>query len=337
MAPDELGLFKSCFAELRRLARRWVLITAVVAALLCAVFRPLPCAFSERCKAQHADTSGTNPYFVGWLSAALFYEGISMWLTYRSTVERLMGLVEGIEQSLLPGILMCICFAGLGAEQIGVGYIGLVHAAHPGVGFQDSQPVYTIITLEWLLTVPCLMLLAGKCLMARPLQEVSRPLVVTNVYILIAWSAHFMAYPWLRWAAVAVALTMYVWASVDMVAWTTAFNKMATHNDEIVCRSVRPLLVHGLIGVFAVYGVVYLLGFSGFATAEYQRSFYHVLNILVKAVYAASFVGISMSQYQELVLNLLLNVDHAFERKIACMVPEDDDADPIEEEKSKFI
>ena len=93
---------------------------------------------------------------------------------------------------------------------------------------------------EWLINVPILhlvrlwdplwqprLVLAGCCALNRSVEEVSKPLVVTNIYIIFAWMAHFISDFTIRWSLVSVTFLMYAWASKDMVAWAQAYTSNA--------------------------------------------------------------------------------------------------------------
>ena len=42
---------------------------------------------------------------------------------------------------------------------------------------------------EWLINVPVLIFLAGQVSLGRPATEVAEPLLITNVYIVLAWAS----------------------------------------------------------------------------------------------------------------------------------------------------
>ena len=43
--------------------------------------------------------------------------------------------------------------------------------------------------MEWGINVPIMLILSGYCTLGRSLHEVSRPLVVTNIYVILCWVA----------------------------------------------------------------------------------------------------------------------------------------------------
>ena len=53
--------------------------------------------------------------------------------------------------------------------------------------------------MEWGINVPILMILSGYCSLGRPVLEVSRPLIVTNVYVIFCWAAQVTSSGLLKW------------------------------------------------------------------------------------------------------------------------------------------
>ena len=47
--------------------------------------------------------------------------------------------------------------------------------------------------------MPILMILSGYCSLGRPLLEVSRPLIVTNVYVIFCWAAQVSDSGLVKW------------------------------------------------------------------------------------------------------------------------------------------
>ena len=52
---------------------------------------------------------------------------------------------------------------------------------------------------EWGINVPILFILSGYCSLGRPLHEVSRPLIVTNIYVIFSWAAAASTSGLLKW------------------------------------------------------------------------------------------------------------------------------------------
>ena len=75
--------------------------------------------------------------------------------------------------------------------------------------------------------MPILLVLAGCCALNQSAEEVSKPLIITNIYIIFAWMAHFIGDFFIRWSLVSATFLMYAWASKDMVAWARAYSDNA--------------------------------------------------------------------------------------------------------------
>lgn len=290
--------------------------TTVSAALTAAIaIFPRPCITVDDCSRMHEVAwNALSRYVVCSLLTALVLEIAALRLTWKSA-RPLVGMVRGIEHTFVPPLLLCVSFFVLILENMFIGALWLVHAAAPGVGNVSGRPVYSAIYAEWLINVPILLVLAGTCALGRPLSDVSRPLVVTNLYIILAWSAYFMEPVVARWSAILLAFLMYGWASVDMAQWVLKFRE-ATRRD-VPARNLRCALSVGLIVIFFVYGLVYLAAHLGMISSHMELSSYIIMNVGVKLVILLAFVGIRSSQFYDLLVCLLVNKCTPFERQIA--------------------
>ena len=73
--------------------------------------------------------------------------------------------------------------------------------------------------LEWGINVPILFILSGYCSLGRPLQEVSRPLIVTNIYVIMCWAAAASTYGLQKW------MRLFCTLAFSIKAW---FEKWST-------------------------------------------------------------------------------------------------------------
>ena len=185
----------------------WVLVTALTVCLCYALARPAVCSSIEKCELHHDDSADLIPYsryIASALSAVLLHELVSVILTHR-TAKKAIHLIPNIRESLLPSALLCTTFAVLLAENA-VFLVGdtawFAHAASVGDADLDGLPVYSVFYAEWLINVPILLILAGTCALSRPAPEVSEPLVITNVYMILAWSANFISSAPIRYCVV---------------------------------------------------------------------------------------------------------------------------------------
>ncbi|CAE8680134.1 unnamed protein product [Polarella glacialis] len=157
-----------------------------------------------------------------------------------------------------------------------------VHAVPSSAGpLISDRPVYTITYVEWLAIVPQLLCVAGYCALGRPLRELTRPVIVTNIYIVSAWMAQLVAGAPLRWALVAVTFALYGWASWDVALWARAYFA-APPPEDLPGRLLRPCLALGVNATFAVHAMVYLAAICGAITPGLERACYLALDVGVK-------------------------------------------------------
>ena len=123
--------------------------------------------------------------------------------------------------------------------------------------------------------------LAGQVSLGRPANEVAEPLLTTNVYIILAWAAHFMPSPVLRYSFVSLSFLMYFRASYVMCYWVVNWRRR--HPDGHILG--RPLLAFVLILVFGVYGLVYVSRLHGTVSCRAERIFYQTPGACCQLIY----------------------------------------------------
>eukprot|EP00928_Gymnodinium_smaydae_P083079 TRINITY_DN6634_c0_g1_i2.p1 TRINITY_DN6634_c0_g1~~TRINITY_DN6634_c0_g1_i2.p1 ORF type:complete len:368 (-),score=32.95 TRINITY_DN6634_c0_g1_i2:67-1110(-) len=314
------------------------------AALLCAVstltcflavfgvLQPDRCSSVESCTRVYAETSvNMNRYFAAALSTALGLEVIALYLNHASA-RPILDIVHGIKESFLPQFLTCLTFTALLVEQLAFTASSepwFVHTAAPGVFAQTNAPVYTIIYCEWLVNVPILLLLAGHFALETPMALTCRPIVVTNVYIVIAYAAHFVSEPQLRAGLIIIAFGMYAFASVDMMRWVSTYYRQTSPDTK--GRTWRPYLTIGLILTFGVYGAVYLCSFLGIVSTTQAKDFFIIGDVITKLMFQIAFVGIRSSQYHELLIKSIVNANVQFKREMM----KGDDIDAMRDSESE--
>eukprot|EP00930_Biecheleria_cincta_P083646 TRINITY_DN7317_c0_g1_i1.p1 TRINITY_DN7317_c0_g1~~TRINITY_DN7317_c0_g1_i1.p1 ORF type:complete len:366 (-),score=37.19 TRINITY_DN7317_c0_g1_i1:445-1542(-) len=308
----------SQYSESKSMANPWVwasitLATAIVAAV---AVRPTSCTNLPKCMASYKESSYLyNAFAATGLGTVFLHELASLLLSYRS-VQQAEGLIRDLSKMLLPSALLCITFAVLFAENM-ILYASstpwYAHSASLGQSSQDGTLVYTIFYVEWLINVPILLTLAGYCALELPLDVVARPIVVTNVYIIAAWSCYFISNAAARWSMVALSFAMYAWASYDMAQWVVRFLR-----DNPESRSdlyLRPCLAILLIVIFGIYGIVFLCRLSGTVTTLTERLFYTFMDIGSKLIVSMVFTGVRSSEYHALLLDMLVNTNTVFQRE----------------------
>lgn len=203
---------ESCQRLLRKLSAMkatWVLVTLVVIILCGALAGPVVCKESAKCTEDHLKDQDLRFYsalIAAALASVLMQELASVILTNQAA-SRAVELIPDVKDSLIPSMLLCTTFIVLLVENLAfvIGEVPwYVHAANLGREDLDGQPVYSVFYAEWIINVPILLILAGSISLGRPPSEVGQPLVITNVYIVLAWVAHFIPNVPLRYTVVAV-------------------------------------------------------------------------------------------------------------------------------------
>jgi len=294
----------------------WVVVTGFTIGFCYALTRPAACSAVDECRRHHDSAQDLIPYsqyIAAALSAVLLHELVCVTLTHR-TAQKAIHLIPNIKESLLPSILLCTTFAVLLVENL-VFFVGseawFANSASMGNSL-DGQPVYTVFYAEWLINVPILLVLAGTCALNRPGQEVAEPVVITNVYIVLAWVAHFIPLAALRYVVVCVSFLMYFHASRDMLLWVKHWRQ--DNPDGHLFG--RPLLALLLILVFGVYGLVYLGRLHGVVPWRAERMFFLTMNFTTKLCASMMLAGIRSSEFQEVLLSMLANTQTSFKRAL---------------------
>jgi len=299
----------------------WIAITIVTAYAAVVIASPTPCSEVEECVASwdnfERTSNAVSVYAVGGLATALILEVVSLYLSYQSA-KPIIGLIKGVEANFVPLAMMCVAFAALLAENATFAYSTTpwyLHAAAPGIAGHSGRPVYTIFYAEWLINVPILIMVSGKFALFRQLEQLSRPLVITNGYIVLSWYAHFVESAMTRRAVVGLAFAMYGWASYDMIAWVTAFRERV--RKDLPSRTLRPALTLALVALFGIYGVIYVCALEGVISSETERFFYQCNDLGARFVMLMSFAHMRVSQYYDLITMLLVNGNTNFARHVS--------------------
>jgi hypothetical protein len=306
------GICKRAIGLLQR-PIAWIVLTAIVAIVVYAAARPPLCTDVARCSQLHsADSTLFSLCVASALGAIFLHELVCLILTYR-TARAAMHIIPNVREAFIPSTLLCITFAVLVVENA-VFVIGNSPWYVNSERFVDQnlsgQPVYTVFYVEWLINVPILLILAGHYALLRPMKEVASPLIITNVYISLAWAAHFADSYALRYSLVAISFIMYGWASFEMIRWVKAYSE--AHQRARLLG--RPFLCIVLIIVFGIYGIVYGCRLAGVVDPYSERIFYTAMNAGTKLVASMAFAGIRSNAYHDLLLDMLVNTNTVFQR-----------------------
>jgi len=290
----------------------WALATAVVLVLFFLVANPRPCSQVDRCRELvKVMPNNINQCIFCGLAVLFCHEVAALYLHIRSA-RPLLGLIAGLREFSVAPSLLCVTFAVLMVENIMFLSPWTMHLAHAG---SDGTPVFTVIYMEWLITVPLLLVLAGRCGISLELRQLTLVVITTNVYILFAWLAHFMTSPTVRWTLVCVSFALYGYASFEMIKWVVTFVRSTPQDHP--GRKMKVGLSLGLVVIFGIYGVVYLAGRVGHLSSFGERAAYTVMDATSKLIFSIGFAGIRSQAYHMLLVDMLVNANHPFQRQMA--------------------
>ncbi|CAE8648781.1 unnamed protein product, partial [Polarella glacialis] len=249
---------------------------------------------------------------------------VSFSLSYKTNVQA-MSVINDMHSWLLPSQLLIVTFSVLWATQLIIIFSPTAWYAHTGREL-DNSPVYTLQYMEWLTNVPILLTLAGKCALRRTFAEVSEVIVLTNIYIILAWASYFITDTYVRWTAVSVSFAMYAWASYDMSLWVRDYLR-ATHRDT-PSRILKPCLTVGLILIFGIYGVVYLADLLQYNSPNRTHFCFTLMDTFSKVMMSIAFVGIRSSETTEKLLELVVQRHIPFQRHRSPLILQNGSAAP---------
>ncbi|CAE7343182.1 unnamed protein product [Symbiodinium natans] len=288
---------------------RQVAITLATWGISWLVAAPVSCHEVPSC-AKHLQT---YPGYYHVISAAalvamLGHEVLSLIATYMGAQET-QALVPHLQSRFLPTLLLAVMFGVLAtAERLfSRAEWTIAHVMPSADGLTaPGRPVYTMQYMEWGINVPIMLILSGYCTLGRPLREVSRPLIVTNVYVILCWVATATESAFLKWFLIGVSFAMYAWASYDMLNWCSAYERTAPM--DLPSRSLRPFLSSGLVAHLLLYGVVYMASVVGIMDAHTERKSFFALTFGAKLAYSAAFVFIRADEYHKTLTDVLRKV-----------------------------
>ncbi|CAE7397901.1 unnamed protein product [Symbiodinium sp. CCMP2456] len=287
----------------------WVAVTLATWAICWLVAAPVNCHEVPAC-AKHLQS---YPGYYHVISAAalvamLGHEVLSLVATYMGAQET-QALVPHLQSRFLPTLLLAVMFGVLAtAERLfSRAEWTVAHVMPSADGLTaPGRPVYTMQYMEWGINVPIMLILSGYCTLGRPLREVSRPLIVTNVYVIFCWVATATESAFLKWFLIVVSFVMYAWASYDMLNWCSAYERTAP--ADLPSRGLRPFLSSGLVAHLLLYGVVYMASVVGVMDAHTERKSFFALTFGAKLAYSAAFVFIRADEYHKTLTDVLRKV-----------------------------
>ncbi|CAE7372988.1 sop2 [Symbiodinium necroappetens] len=287
----------------------WVAATLATWLVCWLVVSPVSCHEVPACT-RHLKTYPGSWHVIScaMLLTMVMYEVMSLIATYMGA-QHTQSLIPHLKSKCLPTFLLALMFGVLASAErlFSRADWTVAHVMPSPDGLTPvGRPVYTLQYMEWGINVPILLILAGYCSMGRPLQEISRPLVVTNIYVILCWAATATESAVLKWLLIAVSFAMYGWASYDMLGWCVAFERSAPM--DLPARSIRPMLSSGLVLHLLLYGVVYVASTVGFISAHLERKSFFALTFGSKLAYSAAFVFIRADEYHKTLTDVLRKV-----------------------------
>mmetsp|Transcript_60337 Transcript_60337/g.143752 ORF Transcript_60337/g.143752 Transcript_60337/m.143752 type:complete len:711 (-) Transcript_60337:83-2215(-) len=248
----------------------------------------VPCAEKAECASKLADAPKMQHAYVAMGLGILFLrEAVGL----TSTLRELHDTKEmwGTRKSCPPVLLLCIILGTLTTvESIFWSSNPWSHAMASNDLVEAWRPIHSFRYFEWLINVPCLIVLAGNCALARPMKDVIPPVVITNCYVLWAWAAQVAPGPMSRWFLVFLTFVGYAWASYIMCyQWVVDFLQEKPFNGR--SQFMRILVPVGLSLLLIAYAVVYLTGITGIISAEMELTGFTYSGFLCKVGFSAIF------------------------------------------------
>eukprot|EP00931_Biecheleriopsis_adriatica_P058376 TRINITY_DN3472_c0_g1_i1.p1 TRINITY_DN3472_c0_g1~~TRINITY_DN3472_c0_g1_i1.p1 ORF type:complete len:355 (-),score=38.92 TRINITY_DN3472_c0_g1_i1:45-1046(-) len=291
----------------------WAAITVATALVIYAQVRPPLCSMVEECAAEDRQVSYMyHAFATTGLCTVCLHEMASFLLTYKS-VQQAGGLLLNVSSLMHPTAILIFSFLVLAVENMVLFVADTPWYAHSSsVLGTAGTPVYTVFYLEWLINVPLLLILSGRCALSMSYEDIARPLVVTNVYIILAWSCYFIEGQGTRKAVVSLSFAMYAWASYDMLIWVRKFLRINPESSSGLY--LRPFLTISLIVIFGIYGLVFLGRINGCISPQREKLFYTFFDIGSKLLVSMVFTGVRSSHYHSMLLDMLANTNTSFRR-----------------------
>jgi len=246
------------------------------------------CSAQAECAAMVATaTKAPHAYVATGLGILFVREAVGLTSTVRELHDT-KGM-WGTRKSCPPVVLLCIIFGMLTmVEFMFWSSTPWSHAMANNKLVEAWRPVHSFRYFEWLINVPCLIILAGNCALARPMKDVIPPLVITNCYVLWAWAAQVVPDPLSRWFLVFLTFVGFGWASYIMCyQWVQDFLQEGPFNGR--SQFLRILVPVGLSVLLVFYAIVYLTGIMGMISADAELKGFTYAGFLCKVGFSATF------------------------------------------------
>jgi len=251
-----------------------------------------PCSEVPQCASfEHGMSRQYHGYLAMGLSALLTREISALLATYFEASGMLLPLSR-VRDACFGPFLLCLVLLVLTVSQAVLASAESINLLHTTL--EEGRPVSTIRYAEWLISTPLLLALSGHCALKRPLQEITKPIVVTEVYIVISWAALLVSAAALRCALAVAAFMGYGWATGGMLGWVLEFLRDSPSNA--VCCKLRISSVATLIVLFAVYRINYLFAIFRIIDPQMEQITYAVLGFCCKVSMSMIFTAIRVME-----------------------------------------
>eukprot|EP00927_Polykrikos_kofoidii_P050434 TRINITY_DN4434_c0_g2_i1.p1 TRINITY_DN4434_c0_g2~~TRINITY_DN4434_c0_g2_i1.p1 ORF type:complete len:725 (-),score=91.10 TRINITY_DN4434_c0_g2_i1:95-2080(-) len=259
-----------------------------------------PCKTSSVCTDMIlAKSREYHSYAAAGLVALLMREAASLAWSFWESQRRFFSAWDAREMCL-PSFLVCLVLLSLLTAEILFATTPepFSHAMPPVDGLTEPwRPVLTLRVVEWLVSVPALLTLAGHCALRRPMREVIGPILITDTYVAISWLAMVSHWSVMKWGLVLLTFVGYAIASRSMLKWITAFSsETSEHSPD---AHIRRYSAAGLIGLFGVYGVIYLLALTGCIDVFVEQFCFTVASFGTKVMMSISFSSLRATEHRQ--------------------------------------
>mmetsp|Transcript_23912 Transcript_23912/g.43878 ORF Transcript_23912/g.43878 Transcript_23912/m.43878 type:complete len:698 (+) Transcript_23912:126-2219(+) len=284
----------------------WLCIAVTAVILLGAWLQSVPCQDKHECIAMKTSVPRDHHAFVA-LALGLLFLRESVGLT--STLRELHDTKQmwGSHKSCPPVLLLCIILFVLTSVEALFFYKDMPWShAMPAIGEMTTawRPIHSFRYFEWLINVPCLIILAGNCALARPVTEVVAPVIITNCYVSWAWAAQVASTPSMRAALILMTFAGYAWASWIMcVQWVRDFLNERPFDGR--SQYLRLLVPVGLTVLLIAYAFIYLTGISGLISADTELKAFTLAGFGCKVGFSAVFAYLRWVEDRQTLANLM--------------------------------
>jgi len=220
-------------------------------------------------------------------------------------VPEMQTVASGFSKFRTSLLLMCIVLAVKIVSELAFA-VGSTwpFAVPPMTGMlEDWGVVHALRFVDWIVTVPLLLVLCGHYVLRRPMSEVIGPALASSCYAYLAGMAMVASSLISRILLMMVAFAAYFWVSVEMIRW--AYRFLCHTSREVPRRIVRVVFSVGLVLFFGLYGIIYLLAIHGVISSATESEFYARGDVLCKISISFLIANVNEAERQHALRDLL--------------------------------